>query len=777
MTTDQLQADDLPLWMRPRRRIIDWGLLLSLAFGLLIALPLITGHTALRKNDSELAVFRSLEVARLVRSGLLFSRWAPDLNMMYGSPLFNYLAPLPHYMPGYHQALTEVNPVTSVNLFLALSIMAAGTGMYLFARQRWGAPAGMVAALIYVFSPPIALTLPYFDGDLPLLMALGFLPWALWSIDWLWRAPRSLSLALAAALTSALALSDARIACLGVPVIGVGLASLRSLPGSLPGRKAARPVLIAIPATLMLTAFFWLPALAERDQINWIAGTPDSRAGPIPLMESLGGLPRPAARILNFPVYRGIGIGTWLMALAGTVGIAWRARRKTLPVDALLFLIAGLILLAISTPAFYGLWPSPTNFQAPLPYHALLVSVFCLAAAGAQSACLLDFMAKRWRPVALAALSLVAPLAAVNTLYLPSSRSQPDDLDFMASLQSELSGYHVGTFRDGLLLPESAPQLPTPPPNLVSDLQSGNYGRINRRAYSAESVINLIEHAAQSDRYVFDMTQPSEIEFLTLFYPGWLYSINGQRREIQPSSQGLIKVSIPPTTGELTIWMEGTPIRYLGWAITLAGAGLLLLTAWRLRRSADARAAPTSLLSRGEVSGLALALILVAGLALWTSQRASGATPPTERIPPTPFVRTFSGGIRLLGYDLPSGEAEPGGQVRLSLFWQVTDTVADNRQSQVQIVDADGGQAAGSAHRHPGGIPTSRWLPTDIVRDDFVLALPRDLKPGSYRLEVRIDACDVQSLVACDNAKKTGTPGPDDPRAVIIPPRIVVRSP
>jgi hypothetical protein len=349
MTTNPLQPDDLPLWMRPRRRVIDWGLLLILGFSVLIAGALITGHTVLRRNDTELAAFRSLEVARLVRSGLLFSRWAPDLNTMFGSPLFNYLAPLPHYLPGYHQALTEVSPAASVNLFLALSIIAAGTGMYLFARQRWGAPAGMVAALVYVFSPPVALTLPYYTGDLAPLMALGLLPWALWSIDWLWVAPRSLSLVLAAALTSAFVLADARIACLGGPVIGVALASLRSLPGSSPGRGSVRPVLIAIFATLMLTTFFWMPALAERDQINWIAGTPDVRAGPITLTESLGGLPRPDAQILNPPVYRG-SESRHSQSLPGANGIVWRARRKAHPSVCVMRAISddGLILLAIS---------------------------------------------------------------------------------------------------------------------------------------------------------------------------------------------------------------------------------------------------------------------------------------------------------------------------------------------------------------------------------------------------------------------------------------------
>jgi hypothetical protein len=225
--------------------------------------------------------------------------------------------------------------------------------------------------------------------------------------------------------------------------------------------------------------------------------------------------------------------------------------------------------------------------------------------------------------------------------------------------------------------------------------------------------------------------------------------------------------------------MEGTPIRYLAWLITLVGAGLLMLAAWRLRGSTDAHTTPTSLLSRGEVAVLALALTLFAAVTLWTGLRAnSAASASAESVAETPFTRTFSGGIRLLGYDLPSEETQPGGQVRLALFWQVTDAVSDNRQSQVQLVAVDSGQiAAGSAHRHPGGVPTSRWLTADIVRDEFTLALPSDLKPGSYRLDVRIDACDALSLVPCDSAKQTTTPGTAELRTVSIPHLIVVRSP
>src|SRR5216683_752529 len=101
--------DDLPMWMRPRRFAPDWGLLIVLGFSLILIAPLVLRPGLPQDTDAELNEYRSLEVARLVQSGTLYSRWAPDFNEEYGSPLFNYLAPLPHYLAGYHQAITETD--------------------------------------------------------------------------------------------------------------------------------------------------------------------------------------------------------------------------------------------------------------------------------------------------------------------------------------------------------------------------------------------------------------------------------------------------------------------------------------------------------------------------------------------------------------------------------------------------------------------------------------------------------------------------------------------
>src|SRR5579859_5337982 len=49
-------------------------------------------------HDGEYHVVRFYEFYRVLRSGVIYPRWAPDLNFGYGVPLFNYVYPLPNYI-------------------------------------------------------------------------------------------------------------------------------------------------------------------------------------------------------------------------------------------------------------------------------------------------------------------------------------------------------------------------------------------------------------------------------------------------------------------------------------------------------------------------------------------------------------------------------------------------------------------------------------------------------------------------------------------------------
>ncbi|MCC7449740.1 MAG: hypothetical protein IT324_20135 [Anaerolineae bacterium] len=584
----------LPAWMRPRRHVIDWGLLIVLAFALLIILPLVIYGGLPVGTNADLYALRSQQVDLLVKSGTLFSRWSPDFNYGLGSPLFNYLPPLSYYLPGYHQAITETGPAESTKVFLGLSVMAAGSGMYVFARQRWNARGGLIAALVYLFSQPLAQTLPFAMGDLALLMALGLLPWSLWAVDTLRLAPNRNTFLITVGLLTAFLLTDMRMAWLSIALF---LVVIIAPPNPMPARHY-RPLIDVGILVLLITAFFWLPALTERDQIRWLPTA----------VQPLAGAGNPISAI---------GSGAWLLMQIGIAALVVYARWNgtRLRADALLLLTVGLTLVALALPGLEWLWPAPTVFQAVQPYHGLLVATFCLAALSGQAACLLDLLRPRWQLAGLIALCLFAPLVALPTLLPPAWQSVAIPADWLSRLQVELSGSHTGSFRNGVLLPSDAPGLPLPSQQLTESFERGLFDWVSRRAYSSDSQLNAVEHGPLGHRYLMDMAAPSEVEFYILNYPGWTASLNGLPQSLQSSPQGLITMLLPRTSGELVVTMQGTPIRYASWIITFLGIVMAFIL-WRRQPAPEPDGFRLSFLAQWEAIGLGLALICYAGVVI-----------------------------------------------------------------------------------------------------------------------------------------------------------------
>jgi GNAT superfamily N-acetyltransferase len=767
--------------MRPRRRSVDHGLWIILVFCLISVLPLLTRPGLPRDTNLELYEMRSLQVARLIQQGVFYSRWAPEWHYGFGAPLLNYLAPLPHYLAGLHQAVTDSTPVDSIKLLMALTIAVAGTGMYQFARGRWGMSGGIVAGLAYLYSGPVALTLPYYLGDLSLLMALSLLPWTAWSFDRLWRYPDKRTFYVALVVLTAFILSDARLAALGSAALLAVILSGRHLrEGAAPG--AWRYVLGVIALAVGLTAFFWLPAVAETGQVHWLSARPDNYAGPLTLTESLGPLPRPDQRMLNAPEYRGMGIAVWLLALAGA---AASLARRTTARDPLLFAILGIALVTFTTPPLYVLWPSPAVFQAPVPYHAVLIATFCLAATGAASAHWTTIQGERLRVLLLPLLCLAPPVAAFPALYPPAWGPRLTTTTAFSSLQQELQGYHIATLRSGILLPNTAPQLPPPLPNAVEVFGVEHPDRVNRRALPAEAQMDAVEQGPLSVTYIVNTQDTVDVRLHILYTPAWQARLAEQPLPLTVTPDGFISLRVPTFNGELSVWLGSTPAQDAATLIT-AGSGLLLLLAsrrrWRVQTEFEAVPAG---LCREVIAGLLIGVALYAVGVLWLRERPDLLLPRSARGAVagsfTALPRFLQGGIDLLGYDMPSGTAARGGVLRLTVYWQAARPIVENNQSEVWLIDPISRQRmARVAHRHPGYAPTLRW-PLDLyVRDTFELTLPPDLPPGDYLLQVAIGPCATRDLAPCEQIQGmdafTAT-GAAELGAVTIPEVVRVRTP
>jgi hypothetical protein len=119
--------------------------------------------------------------------------------------------------------------------------------------------------------------------------------------------------------------------------------------------------------------------------------------------------------------------------------------------------------------------------------------------------------------------------------------------------------------------------------------------------------------------------------------------------------------------------------------------------------------------------------------------------------------------IQLLGLVDAPGALFPGDTATITLAWQ---SLAETESSYTAFVHLlnDAGQVVAQDDHLPlqGRRPTDTWLPGEIIVDQHLLALPHDLPPGPYRLEVGLyDA---------------NTPGLPRPAPSILAQELVVQS-
>jgi hypothetical protein len=102
-----------------------------------------------------------------------------------------------------------------------------------------------------------------------------------------------------------------------------------------------------------------------------------------------------------------------------------------------------------------------------------------------------------------------------------------------------------------------------------------------------------------------------------------------------------------------------------------------------------------------------------------------------------PFAAQFGEHIQLLGYDLDSSQAQAGGEIGLSLYWQANDTPTKNYTVFNQLIGGDG-QIWGQFDSPPVGDAwlTATWLPGEIVVDERTIPIRPEAAVGEYTLAI-----------------------------------------
>jgi len=152
----------------------------------------------------------------------------------------------------------------------------------------------------------------------------------------------------------------------------------------------------------------------------------------------------------------------------------------------------------------------------------------------------------------------------------------------------------------------------------------------------------------------------------------------------------------------------------------------------------------------------------------------------TRSLPPVgspthPLKARLGEAIHFHGYDVaPEEPAQPGETLTFDLYWKATERVAQDYTVFVHLLGpfnpATGGPVWAQHDGQPleGQYPTGHWLVGSVIKDRHVVALPPDMPPGEYQVEVGL-----YLLATGERLAVTQSDGTQDTRILLRSVRVV----
>jgi hypothetical protein len=731
----------------------------------LVAIHVFTLHKQPYSADGLLHLYRVAALEHSLRvDHPLWPRYSSGLAYGYGAPLFNFFPPLAYYPASLAHSL-GLSLLNAWLLSMSAYTVLAGIGMYLLGRL-WtrSSLGGWLAAAAFVYSPYLLFD-SIIRGATAELAALAALPFAFYGM---------------ARLAAGGYKSDFLIA-LGAFAIFIPLHTVITLHGTallalyclFLGWRAddRRAVLFRLALAgglaLLLTAFYWLPALLERDSIK------------LPLIaEQLGHIDvtrhlRPLAEVLAIPQTSDptqqnqalpIAIGWIQMILAALATmLSWRAPHRPYRSLLLFLWIALGALLFLNTPLSASLWQNiPLIGFTQFPWRMLGLASLVLALMSAIGGRLLwlGFGDRRGKIALVLATTIGLILYATPWTYtrLHDSFAANGILDLQRfereSSQLTLSSY-------GEYLPVTA------------DASRLEIARLIERFSESDAVARLLPSAtvdilAQEWRgtaasLLVESDQAQTLVFDWLYVPGWIAAIDGQRVDVFPSTPaGLVALDVPAGQFALRVSLAPTAVQSLAGALSGIGlaSSIVFTLFWRRRANEPAHAPADIARERNWLplfAALGIAVFFVKILAL------DPADTPIKRrqfgvVEDAPARANFARKIDLLAVDAPIRDIDEP-TVAFTLYWRVHGPPLErDYASIVHMRDPQGQIIAEATSFAPGGLATSNWLPGAYIKDVLELHLPPFTPPLPQAYTFEVGLYDVESLRALSLINAAGDP-------------------
>jgi hypothetical protein len=738
--------------------LVAFRLLLVAALSSFALIPLTTQHF-FASSDGLYHIYRSIEVARCLESGVLICRWMPDQFLGYGTPLLNLYSPAVYYVIALvHEA--GLGWVNATKASMAFFMIFSGIAAYGYATDFLSRRAALLAAVVYVYVP-YHLVNAYFRGDLPEFFAMGWFPAILWAFGRIVRPGtlRSrLPFVVAAAICYAgLILTHNLSAYIytGILVTYCAFLLLRGLVERQWGLWGLfRPAGLLLGATLLayaLTAYLSLPAIFEKSDIQLEGLLYVSHSDHFPSLKDImpnriihiygiifPGTPEYAYKMGLVQVALG-GLGA-LVALVFFRRFPFRARG-----EAVISVVTFVVAFWFTRPVSLWAWDHiPLLPFAQFPWRFLLLMALPTSV---LTGFIVDVFGERIQRFVLPALIVFTLLTNTLGLRPIMANTVEGDIDGADSTRFELMYHLLGTTVAGEYIPRWVKDKPFISPEALALALGGTSPDVH--VPTSDPTIQVDRLLKATNEQTFRVIAPGEgrIVLNTAYFPGWRGEVNGEPVEIgitQPA--GLIAVQVPAGQSFVRIIFENTPIRTAGERISLAAlliALALLAVAWaRVPRLAVALRRPDLSTPLAARAGLLVAILAL--MPFGVSFYAAAYQPPA--LAQRPLKINLGDTLMLLGYDLRvNGQilphlrpVEPGTTLELSTYWQGINPRDAERLSRAEpyarLANIDEQNWSFNVEEHRQAL-----TPDGLTfRSDTRLQVPTGLPPGVYQIDLGV---------------------------------------
>lgn len=495
-----------------------------------------------------------LHTARIAAYNKAFSdlhippRWAGFLNYGYGTPLvFHY--PLPNYI-GSALHVIGISYELSFKMLLGISFVVASVGFYLWMTTFFPTEISLTSAIAYGLAPYKFLDL-YVRGAVGELFAFVFIPFILFFIEKV-RKKKFIYIYIAGITYAMLIISHSIFSLIATPVLL--LYSLWRLRENEQGFNNAIAIILI---GLTVSAFFWIPALAEQKYTNsdvFIGSKYTSHfVRPLSLVFSEWGY----GPDVNSPggLSPQIGIVLILLAAGGLIVRVKETSMKWLYYGAVTLFFLSVFFSTQYSSIFWSILPFISKFEFPWRFTAF--SSFSAAIIGAFA---LNSMKNKYLPWIFILLLLISG----NQFVKVSGYESKNDTLYESFEGSTDFGAATPVWTAGD--PSDYPEKPI--------VIFGEDGEIT----------NFIKSSARQS-FTVQVNKEATVLANTLYFPGWKAFVDGKKTPIEFQNQlhrGLITFTVPSGKHSVDIVFTESPVRFL--SNVISSAALIALTLLVLRR-------------------------------------------------------------------------------------------------------------------------------------------------------------------------------------------------